>query len=337
MHRVLFTLISAVTLNAGSFAISQPRVDGDSFGSAQTLSPLETRNHRSISLPFLRIDPRGDVLPLGLSTGTFSLTVANDIRHMTSGPRIVSEDYELDRLLYRWRKGLGRKIDLTIDVPLLNRGGGILDPLIDTWHQSVLQIHNNIRQGVPYGRSEVIVPGSGRFGSAAGVGDISAMITRQVSAQVQVSLATKVPTGSASKLLGSGGWDAAISAQGWIPVHHRARLYAQLGLVAQGAATLLHGKRDWVHQEALSYVTTLSRRDEGILQWQGEASALRSFVAGSDSTHRTLSLGLRHRIGDCEEFTAFFTEDGDWLNYRVPELVNIAPDITIGIQWTRRW
>lgn len=301
------------------------------------LSPLETRNHRSVSLPFLRIDPRGDVLPLGLSTSSVSLTIANDIRNMTSGIKVVKEDYEVDRLLFRWRKGLGKHFDLTVDLPILNRGGGFLDTLIDSWHQNVLQIHGNIRQGVPYGRSEVIVPGSGRFGSAGGVGDVSLAVARQFSPQIQGTIALKAPTASSSKLLGSGGWDAAFSAQTWVPLGPNTRIYGQIGVVAQGSATFLKGKRDWVHQESLSFVTAPNRRDCWILQWQGEASALRTFVAGSDSTHRTLSLALRRAINPRDQITAFFTEDGDWLNYRVPELVNIGPDITIGIQLTRRW
>lgn len=304
---------------------------------AQDFGPIETRNHRSVDLPFLRLDPRPPVLGAGEQTLSVGMTFANDLRYMKQGALRLGEDYEVDELLARWRKGLGRGTDLTVDLPLLSRGGGWMDPLMDWWHQHVLGIYDNLRRYVPYGRSEVILPGDPRFGSAAGIGDVSAVLTHRLRPNLMGEIGIQAPTGDAGRLLGAGNVDAAAAVQASIPVRGPFRLDLQGGVVYQGNDRWLAGQRAWVHQEAIVFQYRRNRRDNWILQWQSEASAVVTGISGSDSTQRVVSLGYQRALSSRRTFEVFFTEDGDWLNYRVPEIANIGPDFTFGLRLVSRF
>ncbi len=297
---------------------------------------IETRIHRAVSLPFLRLDPRAPVVPRGEGTLSVGLTAANDLRRRPpGGPFVVQEDYEVERLLFRYRKGLPGRADLTVDVPIVSRGPGFLDPIIESWHRYILHVRNG-RSDVPFGRSEVIVPGSDRFGSATGVGDVSVAYTREISPRLMATAAVELPTGNASHLLGSGGIDAALGLQWRVPIGRRLDLHLLGGAVAQGSNPELAGERRLVYQEAVVLEYRPNSRDRWILQHQGEASALRSGESRSDSDHRMLSLGYQRRLSDRQTVEAFFSEDGDFLNYRVPGLVNVAPDFSLGLRFTMK-
>lgn len=300
-------------------------------------SPISTRIGRAIDIPFLRLLPRGTVLNQGERQFDVDMLSANDLRRMPEGgPLRIKEDYELERLSLRSTWGIGKHNDLTLEVPLMSRGGGFMDPMIEWWHEHVLGI-TNLRSQMPLGRSEVIIPGSGRFGSAAGWGDASVALNHQLNAHLMGSVSVKLPTGDASKLMGSGALDAAAGLYYHTQLAHRWNLDVMGGLVAQGKPTRLEGARGLVHQASLSLSHRWNSRDAWVLQWQSEASALVTGIAGSDSTQRSLSLAYERKLSDKQSIQAYFTEDGDFLNYRVPEVVNIAPDFSIGLNWRMRF
>lgn len=304
---------------------------------ANDQGPLEIRNLRSISAPFLRIDPRPEVLQKGERTLSIGYSVANDIRKLYAGGSLaVDEDYEIDRLLFRYRTGIGHEMDVTFDVPLLYRSGGFLDPIVSGWHDLVLNGFPSPRDDAPYGVSRVSVPGSPAFGSAFGIGDLSVAVSRRFGSRWTGTFAAKLPTGSDSDLIGSGGFDAGIAAQYRAQVAPKWSLYAQIGLIAQGRATTLDSARGLVHQEALAVVWSPNSRDSWIAQWQGEESATVTGVRASDAPHRQISFGFHRRIASNQNLELFFSEDHDFLNY--PKgLTGVAPDFTAGVRWTRRF
>src|SRR5687767_11209260 len=128
----------------------------------QDLGPVQTRNHRALSLPFLRIEPSFGVLERGRRSWSLGYTNANDIRREPrSGAATVEEDQETSRVAFRYREGIGDATEWWVDVPFLSRGGGFLDPIIDGWHQNVLGWSDQLRNTTPFGRSVVSVAGSG--------------------------------------------------------------------------------------------------------------------------------------------------------------------------------
>ena len=106
-------------------------------------------------------------------------------------------------------------------------------------------------------------------------------------------------------------------------------------MILQGAAPELEGERTLVHQEALALIYQPNSRDEWVLQWQGESSAVETGVSGSDATHRLVTFGYQRRLGTREFLQLYFSEDRDLFNGTWPEGANIGPDFTIGARWSR--
>lgn len=304
---------------------------------AQEFGPIETRNLRSLSVPFLRIDPRTAVLGEGERALSVGFTAANDLRRYGSGATAVDEDYELDRLLLRYRMGLRHDWDVTFDLPLMSRGGGFLDPFIESWHDLILNgfpSHN--RAGTPYGRSYVRVPGS-TWGSASGFGDASVWATRRISERVMVTGALKVPLGNPNEGFGSGNFDMALAVQTYIPLMRRFEMHLQAGVVAQGKSTEIDSARGLVHQAAATVTYRASSKDAFAVQWQSEDSATVTGVTPSDAGHRIFSAAYQRRIGGRQMMEFFFSEDQDWPNWPVPRLANQGVDFTAGIRWVKRF
>jgi hypothetical protein len=300
---------------------------------AQDFGPVETRNHRSISLAFLRFEPRPNLLPPGDKRWSFSITSANDFRSLDG----VEEDYEVQRLGILYREGLRNGLEWSVEVPFMSRGGGFQDPIIDWWHANVLKWSDNDRDNTRFGRSVVRVPDSEFSGSADGLGDISGTISKSLGRGWVGTAGIKIPTGSAGDLLGSGGFDAGVYLQARYPIMRKLFLHGQLGLVWQGDAKELDNARTLVHQEGISLVWQRNSRDAWIAQWQGEASALDSGVAESDRTHRLITIGFKRKLSSTQMLDLFFSEDQDVFRGRVPELVSTGPDFTMGIRFSTRF
>jgi hypothetical protein len=301
---------------------------------AQDFGPIATRNHRSLSLPFLRIAPRSGVLNLGESRLGFGWTVANEFRGLPEkGPYAVFEDQETSRFDLSFRRGLAGGREWSVEVPVIVRGGGFLDPVISWWHKNVLGWSDPGRAATPDGRCEVTVPGA-HFGSAWGLGDVSAAFSQRLSGNLVGTASLKLPTGNARQLLGSGAVDAGVALDWNTPLGSRWTLFAQGGLIVQGKATELPNSRDLVHQELVGFMYKPNSRDAWIAQWQGEASSTETGVPGSDATHRLLTFGYQRRLSSTHFLEMFFSEDRDVFNGRFPEGANLGPDFTAGLRLT---
>lgn len=297
---------------------------------AAAQGPIDTRNNEATSLAFLRFEPRGSLLRPGERQIAFDLSSANSLR-FDGGYR---EDQETERLGVRMRWGVARG-EWAVEVPFLSRGGGFQDPLIEGYHE-LIGIHN-FRKTIPYGREEETIPGSGSFGGESGIGDVTGAYSRALGPNAFVSFGLKLPTGNAGGLLGSGGVDAGLSLyQRWKFARHW-NLYGQLAGVFQGPATRLAHARSLVDQESLSIEFRANSRDSYVFQQQGEPSAQISGNRLFDGPHRQLSFGYARKLSRTDAIQFYLNEDGDFLDYRVPAFVNLAPDFSIGINLTRRF
>ena len=304
-----------------------------SLVAAQVGSPIESRNFRSLSLPFLRFSPRPEIESAGQTTFSIGYVGANEARGNPLILGIVSEDQETTRLLGRIRHGLGKGFDLTLEVPLVARGGGVLDPIIEWWHRNIVHISDPARDRAAYGQSYVTIPGHATFGSAAGVGDVSAIVNKSLGPSTIVSFGIKLPTGSAEKLIGSGAADAGIAIQHTFRINSRWQLLAQLGGVIQGSATAIPNSRTFVGQQALSLMYAPNSKDTFVGQWQGEDSSSVTGDALSDATHRIVTIGYHRKLNNRQRLELFLSENGDF----AVQLAKVGPDVTVGIQLTTRW
>lgn len=294
--------------------------------------PIESRNLRALQLPFFRFEPRNRLTPAGEATWTAHLSIANDFRQLPRDTgNQLTEDLEMWRLGLRYRKGLNDGTEIDVEIPLLSRGTGILDPIIDGWHESVLKWVDSGRDRTAFGQSVVRYPG-GQFGVADGLGDVSATFSRKLSRRVDGSVAVKLPTGDAGQLLGSGSLDLGIALNYETALDRRWRLFAMGGVVAQGRGTL-EGTRGLAHQASLALVYQANSRDAWIAQWQSESAGIQTGLAGSDATHRILVFGYQRRMSARERLDLYFTEDRDVFEGSFPEGANVGPDFGIGIAW----
>ena len=303
-----------------------------SLAVAQDFGPIQTRNHRALSLSFLRFEPRSSLLGPGERRWEFSITSANDFRFLDTVGGIVEEDYEVQRLGVTFRQGLKNGLEWSIEVPYLSRGGGFQDPIIDWWHANILHWNDSLRDSTKFGRSTIQIPGASFDGSADGIGDISLILSKPLAKGVVGSLGLKIPTGNAGDLLGSGAADAGAYVQGRLPIGRKLAIHAQLGFVVQGDAKEIPDSRPWVHQEGLGLVWQPNSRDAWIAQWQGEASASETGVSGSDATHRLITFGYKRKLSNKQMLELFFSEDRDLFNGSFPEGANVGPDFTMGVR-----
>lgn len=301
---------------------------------ANDFVPVETRNERDLSVPFLKLDPRPWVLDKNEQTITWGFTAANDIRRLrVHGVLKDFEDYENDIVMARYRKGLGNGLDFTVDTTLISRGGGFLDPIIDGWHR-LLGLNNNMRSETPYGQCVVQIPGSGPYHDAIGFGDLAGMLTKALTPRLMGTLAVKVPTGNAGQILGSGNVDGAIDLQYRVPKGLRWMWQFQGGLVGQGTSTELKGTRGVNPQAAIVLMHKANRVESYVFQWQTEESGIVTGVGGSDAPHRLVTAAYQHRLSESRMIEVFLSDDGDFVNsFHQPEIANIGPEPTIGVRF----
>lgn len=293
-------------------------------------TPLPTRVHRAVDLAFLRTVPLGGLLPVDGRETVWSLTVANENRYLAG----MTEDAETWRLAYRTRYTDKDGTEWFLEIPVLSRGPGMLDPLIDWWHASFVDEFGGSRSSVPYYRSVVRLPGTRRYGSATGLGDVTVGAGRELGfATGRVWL--KLPTGDPSELLGSGNMDVALSLdKGWQT--GRFAFFAHAGLVWQNQPRELPDHRPLVDRLSFHASYAPSGQTRWFLQWDHEASSTRTGQFRVDEQRRVVTFG--HSWGaEGGQWTAFLTQDGDfgWIDFEGG--AKIGADFTLGLQFRQRY
>lgn len=130
-------------------------------------------------------------------------------------------DSETTRAHVRVDFGVGGRVQLGLEVPVLHHGGGFLDGLIDETHET-LGLPGNDREDRPNDQLEFdFLAGASRFhldDSSTEIGDVvlSAKIGLHAGPGHAVSLVleAKAPTGDEDALAGSGSWDYGLSLVG---------------------------------------------------------------------------------------------------------------------------
>lgn len=300
------------------------------FSLAGTLyadDPIPIRNARAISLPYLRLTPRTDPGALGRSIAFAGLTIANDFRRTDRS----LEDVEV-YLFEFGARGPFAGGDLEWAAAVQAFGGGFLDPIIDGWHAGVLRWSHPERDKAAFGRTRMEVDGRGQ-NLGAGITDLKLQWNREWVGRV-LSLAVELPTGNARNLTGSGDVDAGIGLG--FPLGQTGRWKTSLHLAAiwQGGTNALASVRKIVDQETVSAAYWVRDGETWHIQWQSEASALRTGIPESDAAHRIWGFGWRKRFASGQSLELFFTEDRDLFTGGFPALADVGPDFAIGFRWS---
>ncbi|MCB0826529.1 MAG: DUF3187 family protein [Armatimonadetes bacterium] len=313
-------LLIATTLSAGIVA-----------SAAQAQDAIPTRNHRSVALAFLRPVALGETLPNGEKNISWQLVIANELRRPQFN---LHEDSETWRLQYTYRYTDDKGVEYTFLVPVLSRGGGVLDGFLAWYHKTLLSDVNHARLLAPNGRSIVTVPGSKDFVSASGIGDVTGAvgITKP---EGTYRLWLKLPTGDASRLLGSGNVDFAVSWEKQFNLLRKLDLHAQAGLTVQGRPSELPHGRGLVDNYTLGLVYSANASEKYHFQWNSETSPTITGNRSTDAAHRVITLGFTKVYSD-SQFTVYFSEDGDFGLYDFQGGAQIGPDVTFGFIWSQK-
>jgi len=155
--------------------------------------------------------------------GRHSLTSAGAYAIVAAHPDadLFLFDGELVRWTLRTSYGLTDALQLTVDVPVLSRGGGFADSAIESFHSS-LGIGNADRELFPQNHFQVFMRFGGHQlyldGAPANnvIGDVSVELklrarNRWHGWSAAASVAAKAPTGRAASFGGSGNWDGQVA------------------------------------------------------------------------------------------------------------------------------
>lgn len=296
---------------------------------AQDDGPVPNRVARAANLVFLRPSALGRTLAPGEREQTFGLLIVNEARRR---PGVV-EDAETWRGLWMFRRG-DRAGEWIVEVPVISRGGGILDATIQSWENSVMGYHNPGREGFDRGQSEITLGGQS-YGSAFGLGDVT--VGRGVEALGLTARAwIKLPTGNAARLTGSGGVDAGFSLERRWSLSRDLTLNVMGGGVAQSRGAAWSGTRPVVWTGSASLAYKRNSRDVWLLQVDSEGRAIDSGDTVVDRDQRVTSLAYRRKLNDRQDLTVWFSEDDDF-SFLAFAASKTGPDFTIGARLRTRF
>lgn len=185
---------------------------------------------RGFALPPLG---QAQVVPRGRGETRLTFDVTNEyVAGGTCADECILLDGETSRLRLAHRRGLGGGWDFAIEVPLLDRGGGVLDGWIQEWH-GWFGLPNGGREFAVddqyryrYERGGVVLIDETRGGS--GVGDVELTFGRAFGAGRVLRAMAKLPTGD-EDALGGGNAGGALWLEQALPLPRGWAGYVALG------------------------------------------------------------------------------------------------------------
>jgi hypothetical protein len=311
--------------------------------------PLEVENERPLQAAFLFARPQSpDVLATNQQRFGLQLDIANNllVPRDSNGSR-VEEDFETQRLRFFYARGLKNNLQIDFETRISARNGGILDGAIDAYHRAlslpaVGRDNPRGRDFYPNGRTVFSfrdANGNGiNEGRAFGLGDSVVTLKKQISNRrvpVSARALVKIPTGSGSQVIGSGGFDAGLNLDARLALSNRVALNAGAGVFAWGHSDIANARRNGFSGSlALEY---RGRRTSIIAQTMAETRAVTTGNSFADKTPVIVSVGFKRDVGKNRMLWASFSENGDYQNYRAPFFGNIGPDysLSVGMSWRR--
>jgi hypothetical protein len=184
------------------------------------LQPLGTRNLSPTALIYgLPALGPAQVLPDQAGRARLNVDLVNNFTRKASGQEVLRFDGETHRLALVADYGIGSDLELGLEIPVGSHQGGFLDDFIKDWH-SAFSLPQSGRTRAEDDQLEYSYsrPGGGFSlqSAQAGLGDIALRAAWQLwrdpgrARSVALRASLKLPTGQASRLLGSGSTDLAL-------------------------------------------------------------------------------------------------------------------------------
>jgi uncharacterized protein DUF3187 len=257
----------------------------------------------------------------------FSATVlvANTLNVQSDSHETLHVDGESDTLDLTYENSLAQSWRYRFTVPLIRDSGGILDSVIDTWHEA-FGFPRGYRPFYPKGQIDYFYSGEGRIDlnhSETSLGDIAADLGWYAldDARHTVSFwgGLKAPTGKVGDLTSDGAWDSALwahAAMRW----PKWQFGAEIGIAQPFGDELFAGN---AHRTSMFARFALSRALGSQWTVRAQLDGQTGRVAGTDlrflGPSMQLTVGASRRLRGRWRIDMGFAED---------IAVNTAPDIT---------
>ena len=223
------------------------------------LSPFYSRNLSPVVNVFgLPAVERGALVPEGVVEGRLVLEAANNFTVNASDREAIVLDGETYRNILAARWGVGKRMELGVDLPVVFHDGGVFDGFIENWHET-FDLPGGGRGGAVEDRLLYAYSRSGEERLAireetGGLGDVSLKLGWQLHSQemegresaLSLRASLKLPTGDSDSLRGSGATDAALHLN-WERQQRRHAFFASFGGLYLGEGDVLPElQEDWV-------------------------------------------------------------------------------------------
>lgn len=217
------------------------------------------------------------------------------------------------------RRGIGANADVALRVPLLGRGGGTLDGLIDAWHR-LAHVPNGNRPAFltdafrVEGRTTAGQPFSWNDAQGWGLGDVELegrwRIADGGADAASLALVGRValPTGS-GPYADAGGFGAAGQVAGLVPLGRRFSFFGGMGVTAQDPAAVRGVEYETARIHAYAALEWRSWRWLSLLLETNAASRLIANIESYPGTHWLVNLGGRIDLGQRSRLDVFMTEN----------------------------
>ena len=276
----------------------------------------------------------GRLLSAGKSAWDLSVTLANHSVDDSRSTETLYLDGETTRIEFRYRIGIGDKLELGVELPYVTHQAGRLDSMIDTWHKWF-----GLPKGFRPGREQDILDFRYADGTGAiidlnrnsqGIGDARLFGGWQLTAtdryQVALRFGAKFASGDSSELHGSSGMDLSLGLAGdaisLLGIENLNGFY-RLHAIRIGEPDLLADRyKEWVSYISAGVGLQVSDRIELRLQGASRSAIYESATRNLGASATTVTVGGNILIFNNYELSLGVSEDVD---------ARTAPDVAFQI------
>lgn len=286
---------------------------------------------RAFAIPALG---RGAVLADGETEARATLNWSNEFYDRASGGEALLLDAESQRLTLAMRYGFANGWEGAIDLPIINSDGGMLDGLIENWHDA-FGLPNGDRQLRPRDQYRIQYQRNGqtvllRTIGNSGVGDLRLSAGKAISSTLVLRGLLQLPTGDADTLTG-GHIGGALWAEYTMPITASGRtqvVWSLGGSVAETSGALGAQQQPALGIGGAALTIGLTERLDALVEINSNSKLYRdSGQAPLSHAAAVVQFGGRYTLGGTRfEFAAI--EDGS---------VNASPDFGFHFALSRRW
>jgi len=306
------------------------------YSSVISASPFQARDQNPFKLiqglPF----PVNATLPdPGDMEWSVGVEITNTLNFEATGQETLLLDYEAYQLNFGFRYGLNKTWALKLDIPLLHRGGGILDNNIDTWHR-IFGLPRANRPNVVDDQFQIAYVRNGVTqtnitSSAQGLGDIQLSLGYQIyrdnRSTISTWLITDLPAGDQAKLTGNEKLDVSLLLAAKKQLNSSWALYSNVGSLFPGSDTLVSAaveQQIWFGHAGVKWAAHESFDIK--VQVNGHTRFYKNSGLRALGSSNIFIFGGSIRFG-CSELDIAVSEDTK---------VEASPDVSFLINWKNR-